>query len=232
MDTIIRTEKLCKNYSIANQEISILKSIDLSVKTGEFLSIMGPSGCGKSTLLYLLGGIEKTTSGKVFIDEEDINKMGDNKRSKIRRKELAFVFQFFNLVQNLTVSENILLPLAIDRRKVKNYQQNLEEILELVGLSEWKDHTPRQLSGGQQQRVAIARALIINPSVILADEPTGNLDTKSTKIIMDIFQKINKEKGITILQVTHSPETAEYSNRIIEMKDGRIHADIRVSKTG
>jgi len=225
MEQLIRTEKLCKSYQNGGKEIEVIKGVDITVKEGEFVSIMGPSGCGKSTLLYLLGGIDIPTSGKVLLNNQDINKMSDKQKSEMRRRYIGFVFQFYNLVQNLTVAENILLPLTMDGKKSTQYKNELDEILEIVGLTERKNFTPRELSGGQQQRTAIARALIMEPKIILADEPIGNLDSQSGTDIMNLFSRINKEKGMTILQVTHSKESAEYSDRLILMKDGVIESD-------
>ncbi|MBO0993811.1 ABC transporter ATP-binding protein [Bacillus sp. SD088] len=225
MEQVIRTEGLRKSFQNGGKEIEVIKKIDLKIHEGEFVSIMGPSGCGKSTLLYMLGGIDAPTSGKVLIHNEDINKMKDKQKSKLRRKNIGFVFQFYNLVQNLTVAENVLLPLTMDGKKPRHYQQELDDILQIVGLLERKNFTPRELSGGQQQRVAIARALIMNPRIILADEPIGNLDSKSGTEIMELFKKINQEKNITILQVTHSQESAEYGSRTIRMLDGLIESD-------
>ncbi|GIN71768.1 macrolide ABC transporter ATP-binding protein [Bacillus sp. J14TS2] len=225
MEQVIRTEGLRKSFQNGGKEIEVIKKIDLKIHEGEFVSIMGPSGCGKSTLLYMLGGIDAPTSGKVLIHNEDINKMKDKQKSRLRRKNIGFVFQFYNLVQNLTVAENVLLPLTMDGKKPRHYQQELDDILQTVGLLERKNFTPRELSGGQQQRVAIARALIMNPRIILADEPIGNLDSKSGTEIMQLFKKINQEKNITILQVTHSQESAEYGSRTIRMLDGLIESD-------
>lgn len=225
MPYIIETEELYKNYNVGGREVPILENIEFTVEEGEFIAIMGPSGCGKSSLLYLLGGLDVPTGGSVHFNQKDINKMNDKTKSIMRRRDMGFVFQFYNLVQNLTVAENILLPITMDGKKKKDYVQQLNEILEIVGLTERKDFTPRELSGGQQQRVAIARALIGNPKLILADEPIGNLDSKSGTEIMELFGKINREKGITIVQVTHSQEAADYSNRIIHMKDGVIESD-------
>ncbi len=227
MEYVIKTEDLRKSFQNGGKEIEVIKEIDLEVLEGEFVSIMGPSGCGKSTLLYMLGGIDTPTSGKVFIHNEDINKMKDKQKSRLRRKNIGFVFQFYNLVQNLTVAENILLPLTMDGKKARHYQQELNDILQIVGLTERKNFTLRELSGGQQQRVAIARALIMNPKIILADEPIGNLDSKSGTEIMELFKKINQEKNITILQVTHSQESAEYGDRTIRMLDGLIESDLK-----
>lgn len=220
MENIVYVENVCKSFQ--NNKVSVLNNINLEIKQGEFVSLMGASGSGKSTLLYLIGGLEKPTSGTIKINNEDINKMKDSKLSKIRRKEIGFIFQFYNLVQNLTVEENILLPVIMDGRKRKDYEKKLEEILEIVGLTENRKRLPNELSGGQQQRVAIARAVIMSPKIILADEATGNLDSKSGKDIMELFKKINKEKNITILQVTHSEEIASYGDKTIKLKDGNI----------
>jgi putative ABC transport system ATP-binding protein len=183
---------------------------------------MGPSGSGKSTLLYLLGGLDKPTSGKIFINDQDISTLTDEEQSVLRRREIGFVFQFYNLVPNLTIEDNVMLPVLLDGKKIKDYRHKLDEILETVGLSDRINHTPRELSGGQQQRVAIARALINEPDIILADEPTGNLDSKSSEEVMKLLQRINKEKKKTILQVSHSQETAKYSDRIINVRDGKV----------
>lgn len=225
MTMMIQTEHLAKHYNLGKQTVPIISDVNLSIETGEFVAIMGPSGCGKSSLLYLLGGLDKPTSGKVFIDGEDINQLNDRDKSRLRRRDIGFVFQFYNLVQNLTVEENILLPITMDGKKVKDYQMKLDEILAIVGLTDRKQYTPRELSGGQQQRVAIARALIAEPKLILADEPIGNLDSQSGTDIMELFKSINKTKDITIVQVTHSEEAAQYSERIVRMKDGRVQSD-------
>ena len=183
---------------------------------------MGPSGSGKSTLLYLIGGLDKPTSGKVLLNGKDINKLNDNQMSKFRRKDIGFVFQFYNLVQNLTVEENIMLPVIMNGEKESAYKERLNEILKIIGLEDKRKNLPRELSGGQQQRVSIARAIILNPSIIFADEPIGNLDSKSGKEVMELFKKINEEEHITILQVTHSEDAAKYGNKIIRLKDGKI----------
>lgn len=220
MENIVCIENVYKSFQ--NNKISVLNNINLNIKQGEFVSLMGASGSGKSTLLYLIGGLDKPTSGTIKINNQDIGKMKDTKLSKMRRKEIGFIFQFYNLVQNLSVEENILLPVIMDGLKRKDYENNLKEILEIVGLTEKRKALPNELSGGQQQRVAIARAVIMNPKIILADEATGNLDSKSGKDIMELFKKINREKNITILQVTHSEEIASFGDRIIHLKDGKI----------
>lgn len=220
MQNIVSVENVCKSFQ--DNKVSVLKDINLQIEQGEFVSLMGASGSGKSTLLYLIGGLDKPTAGRIKINGQDINKLKDNKLSKMRRKDIGFIFQFYNLVQNLTVEENILLPIIMDGKKRKDYEEKLKEILEIVGLTEKRKALPNELSGGQQQRVAISRALIMNPSIILADEATGNLDSKSGKDVMELFKKINKERNITILQVTHSEEVANYGNRTIHLKDGAI----------
>ncbi len=225
MEHIIETKDLYKSYSVGGREVPILNGITLHVKNGESVAIMGPSGCGKSSLLYLLGGLDVPTAGTVYFNQHDLNKMNDHKKSIIRRKDMGFVFQFYNLVQNLTVEENIVLPIIMDGRKKNSVQRKLDDLLDIVGLSHRRTFTPRELSGGQQQRVAIARALIANPKLILADEPIGNLDSESGTGIMELFRTIHKEQGVTIVQVTHSKQAASYSERIIYMKDGIIKHD-------
>lgn len=228
MSAMLRAEKLCRNYQIGKETLAVLKNLDVTVESGEFVSIMGPSGCGKSTLLYLLGGIDTPSSGKVFLHDDDINQLNDKQKSMMRRQAIGFVFQFYNLVQNLTVEENIMLPVLMDGKKGKEYQARLEETLDIVGLTERRTFTPRELSGGQQQRVAIARAVILQPALILADEPVGNLDSTSGEAVMRLFQRINEEQGITIVQVTHSEKYANMGKRLIRMKDGVIEADYQL----
>jgi putative ABC transport system ATP-binding protein len=219
---MIKVENLYKKFTLGDQELTVLKDINLDIQKGEFVSLMGPSGSGKSTLLYLIGGLDKPTEGSVNIKGKQLEKMKDKEESILRRRDIGFVFQFYNLVPNLNVEDNIMLPVLLDGKKLKDYKERLDELLDLVGLSDRRDHTPRELSGGQQQRVAIARALINNPDIILADEPIGNLDSKTGADIMELFQKINKEKNITIVQVTHSFEASEYGTRLIKLMDGRI----------
>ncbi len=218
----IDAKGISKSYCIGKEEFQIIKNLELSVEQGEFISIMGPSGCGKSTLLYILGGLDTPDSGEVLIEGKSFQNMTDKEKGVIRRNKLGFVFQFYNLIPNLTVSENILLPVVMDGNKASRFQDKLHHILDYVGLTDRKDFTPRELSGGQQQRVAIARSLISDPDIILADEPIGNLDSKSSIQIMKLFRKINQEKNTTIIQVTHSREAAEYGNKIISMSDGLI----------
>lgn len=220
--SIIKVENLSKTFGTKENKVEVLKNINLSIDEGEFVSLMGASGSGKSTLLYLIGGLDKPTSGTVYINDLDISKLKEKKMSKLRRKDIGFVFQFYNLVQNLTVEENIMLPVIMDGKKVSEYKDRLEKILKIIGLEDKRKNLPNELSGGQQQRVSIARAIILSPRLILADEPIGNLDSKSGEEVMKLFKKINKEEGITILQVTHSESSAKYGNRIINLKDGEI----------
>ena len=222
MENIIKIKEICKSFGEKDSRTQVLNNISLTVGKGEFISLMGASGSGKSTLLYLIGGLDTSDSGEIFLDGRDISKMRDKELSKLRREGMGFVFQFFNLVQNLTVEDNILLPLVMDGKSPKKYRDRLDSILETVGLSDKRRSCPNQLSGGQQQRCAIARAVIYEPKILLADEPTGNLDSKSGTEIMELFSRINKEKGITILMVTHSAECAAYSDRIITLSDGKI----------
>ena len=219
---VVEVSHLYKSYQLGTGQIDILKDINVSIEQGEFVSIMGPSGSGKSTLLYLMGGLDKPSQGSVEVKGKNLAKMQDEEESKVRCRDIGFVFQFYNLIPNLTVEENIMLPILLDNKREKDYKESLEEIIEIVGLKERKKHTPRELSGGQQQRVAIARALINQPDIIMADEPIGNLDSKTGMEIMALLQKINQEQHKTIIQVTHSPESATYGNRTIFLRDGQI----------
>lgn len=222
METIIETKNICKSFGEKDNRIQVLNNVSLTAERGEFISLMGASGSGKSTLLYLLGGLDTPDSGEILLDGRDISKMRDKELSRLRREGLGFVFQFFNLVQNLTVEDNILLPLSMSGKDLKKYRDRLDGILETVGLSDKRKSYPAQLSGGQQQRCAVARAVIYEPKILLADEPTGNLDSSSGREIMELFSRINKENGITILMVTHSQECADCSDRVITLSDGKL----------
>lgn len=223
MDSVIIAQDLCKTYKLGIVSVEVLKKINLVIESGEFVSIMGPSGSGKSTFLYLAGGLDKPTSGNIFINGSDMALMRDNKASMMRRNNIGFVFQFYNLIPNLNAEENILLPVLLDGRNAKAYSNKLIEVMENVGISHRRQHTPREMSGGEQQRVAIARALINEPDVILADEPTGNLDSKTSREIMDLLKRINEDRKKTIIMVTHSHEASVYSNRIVNIKDGMVN---------
>jgi putative ABC transport system ATP-binding protein len=221
MNKIIEVNNVSKTFGKGDNVNQVLKGAEMSVEQGEFVSLMGASGSGKSTLLYLIGGLDRNFQGNISLCGEDIGSMKDKKLSDLRLRNMGFVFQFYNLVMNLNVTDNILLPQIINGKKKSELKEDLEAILEITGLTEKRKAMPNTLSGGQQQRVAIARAVIGNPSIILADEPTGNLDAASTKEIMELFQKLNKEKGLTILQVTHSEQCAEYGTRIVRIEDGK-----------
>lgn len=213
---------IVKNFRLGDTVTEVLRDVSLRVMPGEFVSIMGPSGSGKSTLLYILGGLDTPTGGRVLLNGTDISSFGDEKMSVLRRRNIGFVFQFYNLIPNLNVEENIMLPLLLDGQKMERCKDRLDRILDMVGLSDRRRHTPRELSGGQQQRVAIARALIGNPGILFADEPTGNLDTKAGADIMSLLREINRSTGQTIIMVTHSPEAAKSSSRIITVRDGNF----------
>lgn len=220
--SIIKVNEVSKSFGEKENFNLVLDKVSLDIKKGEFVSLMGESGSGKSTLLYIIGGLDKPTEGSVVIDEKDINELKEKEIARFRRQDIGFVFQFYNLVQNLTVEENIMLPVVMDGKKEKDYKDRLDKILKIVGLEDKRKSLPNQLSGGQQQRVSIARAVILNPKVILADEPIGNLDSKSGEEVMKLFKTLNKEEGVTILQVTHSEESAKYGDRVVRLKDGII----------
>lgn len=223
MENIIEVKNVNKIFGTKNNQNQVLTDLSMHVSKGEFVSLMGASGSGKSTLLYLIGGLDREYDGEILIDGEDIGKakMKEKKLTDIRLNKMGFIFQFYNLVQNLNVTDNILLPQTIKGRSKASLKKELDEILEITGLTDKRKAMPSTLSGGQQQRVAIARAMIGKPEIILADEPTGNLDAKSTGEIMDLFEKVNRELGITILQVTHSQECADYGTRVVHLKNGQ-----------
>ena len=226
-ETILEVKNLRKVFTDGlATPLEVLKNINLNVKRGEFISLMGESGSGKSTLLYQIGFLDTPTEGTILINGKDVGKLNDEQQSKIRRETIGFVFQFYNLIPNLSVEDNIMLPVIMSGKKKKDYEQRLETLLKTVGLAEKRKNLPKQLSGGQQQRVAIARAVIMNPTLILADEPTGNLDSVSTDEIMRLFKKLNQEQNITIIQVTHSQQVAEYTDKIIYLKDGQIVSNV------
>jgi putative ABC transport system ATP-binding protein len=219
---VIEATGLNKTYKLGTVDVEVLKDINVTIHKGEFVSIMGPSGSGKSTLLYLIGGLDKPTSGSIRIQGKELSVMKDKEESVMRRRDIGFVFQFYNLIPNLNIEENVMLPVLLDGKKMKEYRKRLDEILDIVGLTDRRLHTPRELSGGQQQRVAIARALMNEPEIILADEPIGNLDSKTGTEVMELLRKINREQGKTIVQVTHSREAAAYGQRIISVRDGKV----------
>ncbi len=215
---MIRTENLCKIYGKGEGAVAPLRNASLEIAEGELVAIIGKSGSGKTTLLNLLGGLDKATSGNVFFNDTEITSLNDEKLADFRLNNIGFVFQFFDLLPELTAAENILLPARLAKKSASKYS----EIVENLGLSERVNHYPAQLSGGQQQRAAIARALINNPEILLCDEPTGNLDERSGNEVMELLLKMNREQNKTILIVTHNPEIAKQCGRIIEISDGEI----------
>ncbi len=220
--SIVHTEALTKVYGAANQPIYALNDVNLTVEEGEFLAIMGPSGSGKSSLLYLLGGLDRPTSGKVWLRDSDVFKLDDDALSRLRRTELGFVFQFFNLIPVLTARENVAIPLILDGVPRAEALKQAEAALSQVGMADRSTHVPSELSGGQQQRVALARALVTTPAVILADEPTGNLDSRSSDEVVQMLRRAVDEWHQTIILVTHDPRIAAYADRIVFLKDGKI----------
>lgn len=217
---ILKVENLTKIYGKNSTEVKALDNVSFSVNKGEFLAIVGASGSGKSTLLHLLGGVDKPTSGKVFIEGQDIYSFNEDKLAIFRRRQIGLIYQFYNLIPILNVTENITLPLDLDNRAAD--QDELTNLIKLLSLEKRTNHLPNELSGGQQQRVSIGRALITHPAIILADEPTGNLDSKSSDEIMNLLKKSNKEFKQTIIMITHNMELAKCADRIIEIEDGKI----------
>lgn len=217
---ILRVENLSKVYGKGENKVVALDNVSFSVEKGEFVAIVGASGSGKSTLLHLVGGVDRPTKGKVFIDGKNIYAMNDDKLAIFRRRQVGLIYQFYNLIPILNVEENITLPLELDNREVD--KKALKELLELLGLENRSKHLPNELSGGQQQRVSIGRSLITNPAIILADEPTGNLDSKSSDEIVALLKKSNKDYNQTIIMITHNMEIAKEADRIIKIEDGRI----------
>ncbi len=224
MNNVIEAVKVNRSFVNGKETAHVLKDIDLTVKEGEFISIMGPSGSGKSTLLYLLGGLDMPTQGSVSINGTDLSKLKDKKLCAMRNEQVGFVFQFYNLVPNLTVEDNIALPLMIAGKKRSNYKERLDWCLQVIGMEDKRKLTPRELSGGQQQRVAIARALVFDPKIIFLDEPIGNLDTKTGIKLMELFREINQKYNKTIVQVTHSESAAMYGTKLVKLVDGEINS--------
>lgn len=220
---ILKVENLKRVYGTGTSKVVALDNVSFTVEKGEFVSIVGASGSGKSTLLHLIGGVDRPTSGKVFINDEDIYKLNNDDLAIFRRRQIGLIYQFYNLIPILNVIENISLPLELDGRK--SDKNDLNEMLELLGLENRKSHLPSQLSGGEQQRVSIGRALITRPSLILADEPTGNLDSKASEEIVSLLKKTNKKYNQTIIMITHNLEIAKMTDRIITIEDGRIVDD-------
>jgi putative ABC transport system ATP-binding protein len=231
MPTVISVKNLVKRYVVGEIEVKALRGVNLDVERGEFLAVTGPSGSGKSTFMHIAGCLDKPTSGQYFLDGDDVSRMSKDQLAAVRNRKIGFVFQGFNLLSRTSALDNVELPLLYGGGlKSAERHKRAMEVLTAVGLGNRADHHPNQLSGGQQQRVAIARALINNPSILLADEPTGNLDTKTSIEVMDIFQRLNRERGITVLLITHEMDIAEYGTRIVTFRDGLVVADRPVTK--
>lgn len=217
---ILKVENLSKIYGKGGTEVKAIDNVSFSVDKGEFVAIVGASGSGKSTLLHLIGGVDRPTSGKVFIDGKDIYNFNDDELAIFRRRQVGLIYQFYNLIPILNIEENIVLPLSLDNREVN--KNKLDEMIKLLGLEKRRNHLPSELSGGQQQKTSIGRAMITNPAIILADEPTGNLDSKSSDEIVELLKKSNRDYNQTIIIITHNLEIAKLADRIIKLEDGKI----------
>jgi putative ABC transport system ATP-binding protein len=227
MSTVISVKSLVKTYVVGEVQVKALRGVNLEVPRGEFLAVTGPSGSGKSTFMHIIGCLDHPTSGQYFLDGEDVSRMSKDALAAVRNKKIGFVFQGFNLLSRTSALDNVELPLLYGGSGLKTADRHKRaaEVLALVGLGDRADHHPNQLSGGQQQRVAIARALINDPSILLADEPTGNLDTRTSIEVMGIFQRLNRERGITVVLITHEMDIAEYGTRTVMFRDGQVVAD-------
>ena len=232
MSTVISVRNLVKTYVVGEVQVRALRGINLDVQRGEFLAVSGTSGSGKSTFMHIVGCLDKPTSGQYLLDGQDVSRMSKDALASVRNKKIGFVFQGFNLLSRTSALDNVELPLLYGNAGMKTADRHKRatEMLELVGLGNRSDHHPNQLSGGQQQRVAIARALINNPSILLADEPTGNLDTRTSIEVMGIFQRLNQERGITVVLITHEMDIAEYGTRTVTFRDGQVVADKSVAR--
>jgi putative ABC transport system ATP-binding protein len=228
MAELVRVENLTKTYFMGDMRVDALRGVSLTIDTGSFVAIMGPSGSGKSTFMNILGCLDKPTSGQYFLDSEPVAQLPRDELARVRNNKIGFVFQQFNLLARTSALENVELPLLYADEEVKDARERAIAALESVGLAGRFDHHPSQLSGGQQQRVALARALVNNPSIILADEPTGALDTRTSVEVMEIFQRLNRERNLTVIIVTHESDIAQYGERVIHVRDGRIASDEKV----
>jgi len=232
MSTVIAVRNLVKTYVVGEVEVKALRGVNLEVRQGEFLAVTGPSGSGKSTFMHIIGCLDRPSSGQYVLDGQDVSTMSKDALASVRNKKIGFVFQGFNLLSRTSALDNVELPLLYGGNGLKTAERHERalEMLGLVGLGNRADHHPNQLSGGQQQRVAIARALINRPSILLADEPTGNLDTRTSIEVMGIFQRLNQERGITIVLITHEMDIAEYGTRMVSFRDGQVVADRAVTR--
>jgi putative ABC transport system ATP-binding protein len=221
MAAILETTGLRKRYQLGEVTVDALQGVDFVVQRGEFVAVMGPSGAGKSTLLHMMGGLDTPSDGEVVLGGKRLAHLSDDEITIVRRRQVGFVFQFFNLLPTLTAAENVALPLLIDGQCSEDHAARIDELLDLVGLGDRKEHKPDQLSGGEQQRVAIARAFVNDPKIVLADEPTGNLDSKSGTTVLELLHRTCKELEATVVMVTHDPRAASYADRVVFLKDGR-----------
>ena len=225
MESIVSVRDLTKIYALGDQEVTGLAGIDLNIDKGEFVAVMGPSGSGKSTFMHIVGLLDRPTAGTYFLEGRDVSDIGDDERADIRSRRLGFVFQSYNLLARTTALENVELPMIYSGVPEAERHRIALETMEVVGIAQLRDHHPNQMSGGQQQRVAIARSLVNNPGLILADEPTGALDTKTSDDVMKLFKELNRERGLTIMLVTHEPDVANNARRIVSFRDGRVISD-------
>jgi putative ABC transport system ATP-binding protein len=223
---VVQANDLRKQYQLGNNQVDALAGVDFIVEEGEFVAIMGPSGSGKSTLLHMIGGLDQPSGGEIFLSGSRLSQLKDKKVTLLRRRNIGFVFQFFNLLPTLSAEENIALPLLIDGQNPKAYRQRIDSLLQLTGLNDRRGHKPEQLSGGEQQRVALARALITEPAILLADEPTGNLDSKTGTAIMELLRQSCDELNQSIVVVTHDPRAAAYADRVVFLRDGRLDGEL------
>ena len=230
-ESVLRTVDITKVLRVGEVEVQALRGVSMEVQRGEFMGIIGPSGSGKSTLLGLIGGLDTPTTGEVYIDGQDITQLNERELTKIRNEKIGFVFQSFNLIPTLTALENVALPVQFAAKKKSNPNKRAKELLDLLGLGDRLGHRPTQLSGGQQQRVAIARALANDPPILLGDEPTGNLDTESSEIVMNAFRDIQDQTNTTVILVTHDMDVASQCNRVITLIDGQISDDVDARST-
>jgi putative ABC transport system ATP-binding protein len=232
MTTVLNTTGLRKQYQMGEVMVDALRGVDFFVRQGEFVAIMGPSGAGKSTLLHLMGGLDTPSDGDIALGGKRLAHLSDDEITIVRRRQVGFIFQFFNLLPTLTAAENVALPLLIDGKRIEDYAARVDELLDMVGLGDRKDHKPDQLSGGEQQRVAIARAFVNDPKIVLADEPTGNLDSKSSTTVLELLRRTCKDLDATVVMVTHDPRAASYADCVVFLQDGRIVRELLPSDEG
>jgi putative ABC transport system ATP-binding protein len=232
MTDVLQTTGLRKQYQMGEVMVDALRGVDLIVAEGQFVAIMGPSGAGKSTLLHLMGGLDTPSDGDVVLGDRRLAPLSDDEITIVRRRQMGFIFQFFNLLPTLSAAENVALPLLIDGKRIEDYASRVDELLDRVGLADRRDHRPDQLSGGEQQRVAIARAFVTDPKIVLADEPTGNLDSRSGTIILELLRRTCKELNKTVVMVTHDPRAASYADRVVFLKDGHIVRELNAGDEG